>query len=228
VVCGAARAQTLDEILQKALEAVGNVETMRARQSVRMTGAVAAQGMSMPIVIMKKRPSSYRSEVTVQGMSLVQAYDGATAWRIMPFGGSTQPEALPPEQVVFFKEQAQFDSLLLDYAKRGYKFELVGKEALDGKDVFKVKLDAASGVQQTLFFDAATYRIVKTTGKVPTPQGEQEVESLLSDYRDVGGVWLPHSIQSKAGGIPMADVKIEKIEWDVELADSLFKMPTGQ
>jgi hypothetical protein len=40
----------------------------------------------------QKRPGKFRSEVTRQGLTAVQAWDGKEGWKLAPFGGRREPE----------------------------------------------------------------------------------------------------------------------------------------
>ena len=40
------------------------------------------------------RPDSVRIEATLQGLTIVQAFDGATGWQIQPFQGRKDAEAV--------------------------------------------------------------------------------------------------------------------------------------
>ena len=41
-------------------------------------------GMEVPFSMVFKRPLQMRLEFTMQGMTAIQAYDGETAWSVMP------------------------------------------------------------------------------------------------------------------------------------------------
>jgi hypothetical protein len=53
-----------------------------------------------------------------------------------------------------------------------------------------------------------------------------ETEQTVSDYKQVGGLLLPHSFESGAKGRPEKQkVTIDKVELDAPIDDSLFSMP---
>jgi hypothetical protein len=50
--------------------------------------------------------------------------------------------------------------------------------------------------------------------------------SVIGDYREVGGLKLPHSFESSVTGVPQSQsMKFERIELNVPLEDSRFAMP---
>ena len=99
--------QSADELVNKNIQAKGGIDKIKAIKSVRITGKLsggggftAAQGQE------NQRPNLVRETFSLQGMTAVTAYDGATGWQIQPFGGHKDPEtssdgvptppALPP------------------------------------------------------------------------------------------------------------------------------------
>jgi hypothetical protein len=55
---------------------------------------------------------------------------------------------------------------------------------------------------------------------------EIELETRFGDYREVGGLLWPHTIEVGPKGRPEKQlVTFEKIEVDPEIADARFRMP---
>src|ERR1043166_8298384 len=69
---------TVDELAVKNVEAKGGAEPLHALQSLRLTGKMLVnQGqLQLAFVQIKKRPDEVRTEVSLQGMRQVEAYDG--------------------------------------------------------------------------------------------------------------------------------------------------------
>ena len=57
------------------------------------------------------------------------------------------------------------------------------------------------------------------------PSEQSVVSSFMSDYKEVDGVMMAHAIETRTGGSPIAQIVINKVETNVEIEDSLFKMP---
>ncbi len=216
-------AQTVDEIAKKYLDANGGIANLTAKTTMRMTCSIKTMGQSMSSTITKKRPNKLRTDVEVQGVKITQAFDGTKAWTLLPM--TPQPSEMPPEQAGPFKAQAVFDPPLVDYAARGYKIQLVGKEAVNGKDAFKLAVTSPDGTGETLFIDAEKYVAVKTVTMIPTPQGDRPADISFSDHRQIGGINTPHTIVTVVGNDSPIEMKVEKLEWDVDIPDSFFAMP---
>jgi hypothetical protein len=202
---------------------------MKAVQTVRMKGKMTmGPGFEAPITIEMKRPRQTRMEFTIQGMTGVQAYDGQLAWGISPMG-SRKAEPLPPEMAKDLDNQADIDGALVDYQAKGHQLELVGKEKVEGKDAWKLKLTLKSGDVQYVYLDADSYLEIRNESKRTIRGSEMELETTIGNYKEVGGVLWPHRVQSGAKGRPEKQTfAFETIEVNPTLDDARFKMPAAR
>ena len=226
---GADAAPSVDELVAKYVKARGGMEKLKAVNSIRVHGKMMmGQGMEAPFTLMQKRPKMTRTEFTLQGMTGLQAYDGKNAWMVMPFMGKKDPEAMPAEQAQMLDEQADMDGPLVDYKDKGNKIELLGKEQVEGADAYKLKLTLKNGQTRTVYLDAESGLEVKTEAKRTIRGSEVEGETFLSDYKEVNGLMMPFTMESGAkGGTMRQKMLIDSVECNVNLPDSLFKMPAG-
>ncbi len=224
-----ASAQTVDELLAKHIEAKGGRTKIKAVQTMRTTGKmVLPQGIEMPVVMVQKRPKSFRMEFSLQGMTGIQAYDGKTAWMTMPFMGKKDPETMGAEESKMVEEQADFDGPLMDYKEKGNTVELVGKEQVEGADAHKLKVTLKNGEVRYIYLDAETYLEIRTDAKRTIRGTEVESESYMGDYKEVEGLMMPFAVESGAKGSPQRQkIVIEKVELNPTLPDSLFLMPAA-
>ena len=105
-----AMAQDLDEIVAKHVEARGGADKISAIESAKLTGTMSLGGgqMEAPFVMKWKRPNKLRFEITLQGMTGIQAWDGESGWAMMPFQGDTSPQPIPEDDAKDIAEQADF------------------------------------------------------------------------------------------------------------------------
>lgn len=219
-----------DDVIAKYVEARGGQEAWKAVTSARMTGRMnMGGGMEAPFVVEYKRPSKVRVEFTMQGMTGTQAYDGATGWFVMPFMGKNDPEKMSDDQLSMVKEQADFDGPLVDYKAKGNTVELVGKEDVEGTEAYKLKVTRADGNVVYSFLDAEQFLEFKSEAKRKIPNlGEVSATTVYGDYKPVGAVVFPHSIEQIFEGAPAGQViTIDKIELNVDLPDDRFAMPAA-
>jgi hypothetical protein len=222
-------AQTAEEIIAKYIKTIGGVEKIEAIKTLRRTGKFTGGGGFEAVVVQEnKRPQMTRQEFSMQGMTGVTAYDGATGWKIEPWQGKKDPEALGEEEMKGIQEDADFDGPLVNYQQKGNKVEFVGAEPVEGTDAFKLKVTLKNGDVRYYFMDTDYYVPIKIESKRMVRGAEREFEASLGDYKEVAGVYLPHSIESGVKGSPnKSQVTFEKIEANVALDDNRFKQPTS-
>jgi outer membrane lipoprotein-sorting protein len=227
VVAAAAHAQTVDEIIAKNLQAKGGAEKWQSVKTVKMTGKIAAQGQEMPLTVYAKRPNLNRQEISLPDGKVVQAFDGTTAWVINPMMGGDTPQVVPGGAADLMKNAADFDGALINYKSKGTTIELVGKEKLADKDVYHLKLTMKSGQVQHYFLDTESGLEVKTSAEVDTGMGptKQTLDTEMSNYKQVGGIMLPHTVRQFMNGNKMAEVSVTGVEFNAPVDDSIFTMP---
>ena len=229
VLAADAAAPSVDEVIAKNIEARGGLDKLKAVQTMRMTGKMTmGPGIEAPLTLEFKRPASMRIEFTLQGMTGINAYDGKTGWQMIPFGGKTDPEPMTAEDLKEAEEQSDMDGPLVDYKAKGHKVELVGKEKVEGSDAWKLKITLKTGDVRYLYLDADTFLDIKGESKRSVRGSETEVESTYGDYKEVGGLLLPHSIQAGAKGSDQKqNIIIDKIEINPTIETARFKMPAA-
>jgi hypothetical protein len=222
-----ASAQTADEIIAKYIQTVGGMEKIQAVKSLRRAGKfTGGGGFEATFVEENKRPNMVRQEFLLQGMTGVNAYDGKTGWKIAPWGGKKEPEALGEEEMKQIIEDSDFDGPLINYQQKGNKVEFVGMEPVEGTDAFKLKVTLANGDVRYYYMDTDYYVPIKIETKRMIRGAEQEFETSLGDYKEVAGWYLCYSVESNVKGSPnKSKVVYEKIEANVTLDDSRFVMP---
>ncbi len=84
-----APAATVDQLINKNIEAKGGAAALDAIKTIRFEGRLLVnQGqIEFKYTEVKKRVGKVRADAALQGMAVVTAYDGATAWKIFPFRG---------------------------------------------------------------------------------------------------------------------------------------------
>ena len=117
---------TADELVAKNIEAKGGIEKLRAIESVRFSGKLVVNGglLQLDYVALIKRPQFVRYEANLQGLTQVQAFDGAQAWQINPFLGRKDPEKLSADDAKGMGEDAaDVIGALVDYKEKGHRLD---------------------------------------------------------------------------------------------------------
>jgi outer membrane lipoprotein-sorting protein len=221
-----AQAQSLDEIIKNNLEAKGGVEKINALKTGKMTGKMMMQNFEMPYTMWFKKPNQVKMEMVFQGTTMTMAYDGNIVWNISPFTGSTDAQELTGDQAEQVKDSGEMmDEPFIDYKKKGHKIELIGKEDLEGTEVFKLKLTRKNGREIYYFIDAEAFIELKTSTTKKKQDGtELKIDTIYGDYKPVAGVMIPHSLSFSANQQSMS-ITLDAVEPNVELAEDFFSMP---
>ncbi len=227
LVTASLQAETLDDVLAKHWQALGGKDKIAAVQSARMTVKQVFGPQEVPAVILWQRPDKVRMEFTMQGMTGIQAYDGTTAWMVMPFLGKNDPEEMTGDDLKDIIQQADLvEGPLFNWKEKGHTLEFLGEDTIEGTPAWKLKLTLKNGDESTIWFDKDAYLMIKSEGKRKRGEQEIEIESSFGDYKEVDGLLFPFSIETKAKGQPQgATITVVSIELNPKLDPAIFAMP---
>jgi hypothetical protein len=223
-----ALSQTADEILKKYFEARGGIDKIKAVQSERVTGHISfAPGVEGPFLLEFKRPLKLHMEATIQGHSLVRVYDGKSAgWVINPFDEDKGAQPMSAEDLSTISDESDFDGPLVEYKSKGNQVEFSGKDELEGKPVYKLKLTRKNGDTRTYYVDSSSFLVRQWEGVTHVEGKEIPIQNFLHDYREVDGLRFPFEVDT---GFPETPQQrkfiIEKIELNLPIDDAHFAKP---
>lgn len=203
VVSGAAVAQgqpSADELVAKNLAARGGAEALAALKSVKFTGKLIFPG-DFQLTYDETRAHEAKGDATrvnaaLQGLTLVQAYDGTSGWRINPFQGRRDAEKMTEDEARSMADSALIDGVLLSAKKQGAKVAYLGREDFDGTLGYKLKVSQSDGDEFVYLLDPDTFLEIKMTETRRLRGAQQVTEYELGDYEKVGGVYFPMSVDS--------------------------------
>ena len=223
-------APTVDELVAMNLEAKGGEETLKAVESARVTGTMTmGPGMEAPFVWEWKAPDKVRMEFTVEGMTGIQAFDGETAWMVMPFMGRTAPERMGDEEREMIEDQADFAGPLVDSEAKGYTVAFAGAAEVEGTPAWKLEVTDEDGDVTHLYLDRERGLEIQADAKRTVRGQEVETVTSIGDYKEVGDLVLAHSYDMKPKGAPQGQtINFETVELGVDLPESRFAMPAAE
>jgi hypothetical protein len=219
---------SVDALLQKVLEARGGEERWAQVRTLKIEGTWTAFSEDVPMTILRMRPDLYRFEHVVLGGPAVLAYDGEHAWVQGAAFGAPQGQGIAEAWKRNVIEEAPFTSKLLGHAAGGAKIELIGRERVDGRDAYVLKVEPKDRPEETWYVDCETFletKRVSTTFDVFSGPGAQlEMETYYMEYRDVGGVMIPYR-EERHFGTRYNVVDASSIEINPEVDAAMFRMP---
>ena len=222
-----AQAQTADEIINKSIDAIGGKEKLKAVKSIQMEGAVSVMGNEAPMTITLLDGKGYKSEVDFNGQKIVQALNDKSGWMINPMMGASDPQAIPDEQYKTAKEQIYAGGAFLDYAAKGSKVTLEGRENVNNVNAYKLKLTTSDGAETIYYIDPTTYYITKAVKTMNMGGQTAEIAMTFSDYKKTDfGNSLPYSYETTLPqGFSMTSI-IKKVTVNGTVDPKVFEMPT--
>jgi zinc protease len=214
-------AASAEDLIKEYIKAIGGVEAHKKIKTRVLKGKldIPAQGVSATMTIQTKAPDTMRTELDFPGLGkIVEGFDGKVAWSNNPFTGLTRK---PADQQAQAKRQADFyrDVELLD---RYESWTLKGKETVNGKTTHVIEGKSKEGTTDTFYLDETTHLMVL----MKTKESGGETIFQLSDYRSVDGLKIPFSIDLDAGPAGSFSFRVDQVQHDVSLDDSLFAFPS--
>jgi len=227
-----ARAVTADEIIARHVTALGGADKLHAVGTLRRSGHLIVPGFNieLSIVEVRSRPGAIRTEVTLQGLTQVQAYDGHDAWQVQPFQGRKDPARMSADETKSLALAADIDTPLVDYRAKGHTVEYLGTEDVDGTPAHKLRVTLKWGGEVTYWIDPDTWMIVRDLERQTIRGAEQVSETDFGEYEKVAGVWVPMSEQQGPKDSDAADkqkIVFDKAEANVAVSPSLFEFPAS-
>lgn len=221
--------QTADELVNKNIQAKGGLDKIKAIKSIRMTGKMTAGGgFSAQVGQENQRPNLVRSTFSLQGMTAITAYDGATGWEIEPFGGHKDPQLLGEDTMRGVLRDADFDGPLVDYREKGNTVEYLGHDVVDGDDALRLKVTLKNGDIIYYFLDPDTYLEIRKEVQENIRGSIRESVSQMGSYKPVAGVMFPFSVSQGSKEDPDSQTTtIEKIEVNVPIDQADFAVPAS-
>jgi len=228
--CGiVSHSQSADELIAKNIQARGGMEKMKAIKNMRMTGRFeGGGGFTASVGQENQRPELIRETFTLQGMTAVQAYDGATGWQIQPFGGKKDPELMGEDDLRDLLLDADFDGPLVDYKEKGNTVEFLGHDVVDGDDALRLKVTLKNGDIIYDYLDPDTFIEIRKEIQQFIRGSQRDRVVGLGSYKPVAGVMYPFSISSGPKNHPDAQtVTVQKMEVNVKIDPADFALPAS-
>jgi hypothetical protein len=194
--------EVLDRYIQAlggraALEAVhsrvsrGTMLRMRVDDSGTPKARAVNRGQEAPFEIVQQAPDRITVTLGLPSQQLIQQVEGTSG----TFKGPRGERPMTSEEIAQLVERTDLRKEL-KLRDRADKARVTGREPLDGKDAFVVRMQQDNGTSQTLYFDAATGLLRRQITYEQTVLGPDPEQTDFDDYRDVGGVKVPFLVKT--------------------------------
>ena len=210
----------LESILQKHYKSTGLEQKAKIKTLVSF-GKLTQLGTNLQISIIQKRPDKYRMDVHLQEGRITQSFDGRRGWMLNPFVSPDTVEITGVE-LNQLRESADFDGILVNYKKLGYKISYEAAGILEGRPVDIIKLVKEPGIVLRFFLESESCLILKTEAEYIIDGMPVNAESEFNDFRNKKGVIFPYHIINRNGQL-VTEIRIDTIRINENLNDLLFR-----
>lgn len=224
---------TAEEIVSNYLEAIGGEEAIAEVKSMKSSCIGKAQGMDIPITMVQVAPSSMRMDMNFQGQEITQmSFNGEEGWSTNFM--TMEAERWDATDSEINKQEFDFPEPFLNYADKGYSISLEEDEVVEGTECYQIKLtknpvtiegeEVAN--EDFYFFDKESG--VPIMSRSFEKKGEMKgkaIETYMSDYDEVDGLYYPFTVSQKMDGNMIFSVVVEEIILNPEIEEGFFDYP---
>jgi hypothetical protein len=195
-----AAAQDAQTLLNKNLEARGGAAALAAIKNVSFDGRTIYPGdFELQYKETRARlPGTTADRVvfSLQGLDIIQAYDGHGGWKINPLQGRKDAEKMSADEARSLADSALIEGPLLAARADGSKVTYLGRDDFDGTLAYKLKVTQKDGDEFVYWLDPDSYLEIKVDETRRIRGAQQTTETELGDYEKVAGVYFPMSVES--------------------------------
>jgi hypothetical protein len=218
-------AQTVDEIINKHVEALGGKDKLSQIKSISYDIKMEVNGNESSATVTILNGKGFKNQMDFNDQERVQVITDKGGWAATQSGGASDAKAFTTAQYKSLEHQIYLPDALFNYSAHGAKVELEGQQKVDTVNAFKIKYTSMDSAVVTFYIDPSTYYIIETV-KQREVQGQQTpITSIYSDYRRTDfGVYLPYIINTDYG---QSSIKrsINKVDINKDVNPSIFEMP---
>jgi hypothetical protein len=190
---------TAREIVDTFVKAIGGADAFKAIESMRVKGTftIVGQALTGDIDMMAARPNKLLMRVSIPAIGTVEeGFDGRVGWSINPLQG---PSLVTDRQLSERADEAWFDAELhqKDYIR---EMSVVGREVLDKRDVYRLKVVTLRGNEQFELYDAQSGLQVATEASRDTPLGIVPAVTFMKEYQKYGSILVPTRVVQRVLG----------------------------
>lgn len=217
----------INALVAQNIEARGGEDVWRGVDTLRLTGQMdLGQGMHVPYVMEQKRPGKMCLEFVFDEKTAIQCIDGESGWKLLPFRGRNQPEAMTEPEYREMAGTAAIDGLLFNSAEQGNKVKLAGKEVVAGRSAAKLEVTLPSGAVRWVYIDEETGLDIKLETTRVIRGKDRRVETFYYDWQETDGLLIPRRQETQTAGDDESHfVTVDSVFTNAPLDDSRFAFP---
>ena len=188
-------AQDASKVIDQFVKAAGGRKALTRIQNLTLDGTTRGSADQQPgtYTFIVKIPNRYYTEWRSGGKTMIEAYNGKSAWHQSE--GGDLATFLGPEAVQIEAASQYYNARFLTLSKKKIAATLKGSATIAGRAATQVELTFPTGATWEVYFDQQTHLIdaeKATIAGIPR-------EIYYDDYRVVDGVKVPYRFEIRRG-----------------------------
>lgn len=213
------RSPSVDDIINRYLEARGGKDKLKAIRSVFMEGSREMLGNKVPVKVTLVPDQLYRTDFELGNTNGFTIVTPAEGWSYIPIQ-SHQVDPIDVDQLSTMQLQLDIAGPFVDHMAKGNKVELDGKDVINGREAYKIDLTLANGNTVTYYIDQETDLLVQSK-LVSVDNAFKEIITNYSDYKLFDGIMFPQTISNP--GVMGGTTTFDMISINDTIDESVFK-----
>jgi hypothetical protein len=213
-------AQDASKIIDQFVNAAGGAKALSRIQTLALDGTTQASAdqQAGTYTFLVKQPNRYYSEWRLGGKTVIEAYNGKSAWHQSESGELATflgPRALEVEAASLY-----YNSRFLALPKKKIAAAVKGPVTVNGHSTTQVELTFPTGMTWEVFFDQQSHLVdAEKTSIAGVPR-----EIYYDDYRTVNGIKVPYKIEVHRGA-GISAVNIARAAINETVGERVFDFP---
>lgn len=216
--------ENVDDIIAKHIEAHGGIKAWNKVESLKITANFTSFSIEKEYSCYKTKSGSYYGDFHLGEQRVIESYHDNFGWTIDPWQDINYARKVNSGELNAFAQKAEFFTPFYNYKEKGHSVEYTGKEKVDGKDFYVLKLTRSNGKVETWYLDTKTYLEYMCISEWVDFAYSVPSEVYFDEFQSVNGLVIPFFVERT---FLQRDriLLIEKVEINPEIDESLFEMP---
>jgi len=218
------QAQSVDDIINKYIDAKGGKDKLSAIKSVYMEGSREMMGTEVMVKVTIVQGKLFRNDFEFGGATGFTIVTPTQGWSFIPMR-SQNADPMAADRLKTMQSQLDIAGPLVDYIAKGNKAELQGKETIDGKEAHKIKMTLNTGKEVIFYIDTKTNLLIqsKMMSAAMGNNAPQEMITNYSDYKLFDGIMFPQTVANPGSGVTGGSTTFDTIILNKPIDESQYK-----
>lgn len=224
---GSAVEMSVEEIIDRYLEARGGAEAWRRVESLEMTGIFSVVSKRSQFTLIRQRGDLFRLDYLMQDQPAIRARDAEGPWMLNAWLKPEVGRVTEDPYKTQLERESLFPLLLLDHEEKGIEVESLGAGEVEGISTVDLKISLADGKEEIWHLDAETFLELATDSQIYdyTQLSEPMQQRIFfDDFRQVEGLVFPFQIEWEFWA-RLETMTVEVIEINPEIDPTRFRPP---